>query len=80
MSFKASRKEFVEFCKTAQHPIMRIGELPLEMQKGVIEVARKTAKREKKKLREMLPFVALFNDENKERKLAVLIDKESEIV
>lgn len=79
MSFKASRKEFVEFCRTAQHPIVRIGDLPPETRKAVIEVARKSAHREKKMLHEVLPFIALFRDENRERKLAVLIEKESEI-
>ena len=79
MSYKASRKEFVEFCKTAEHPVARIGDLPEEMRRAVIEVAKKSMKREGKKLHESLPFVAIFRDEKKDRKLAVLIEKESEI-
>ena len=80
MSYKASRKEFVEFCKTAQHPIGRIGDVPPEMRKAVIELARKSAGREGKKLHEALPFLALVNDENKARKVAILIEIESEIL
>ena len=80
MSYKASRKEFVEFCKTAQHPIIRIGDVPLKFRGAVIELARKSAGRDGKKLHEVLPFLALFNDENKERKVAILIEKESEIL
>jgi hypothetical protein len=79
MSYKASRKEFVEFCKEAQHPIVRIGDVPLETRKAVIEIAKKTAKREGKSLRDLLPFVALFRDENKVRKVAIVIEKEFEI-
>jgi len=79
MSYKATRKEFVDLCKTAQFPIRRIGDLPEHLRPAIIEVARKSCAREGKKLHEQLPFLAIFNDDNKERKLAVLIERENEI-
>jgi len=75
-----SRKDFVNLCNTAQHPVKRIGELPDELRKAVVERARITANRKHKFLHEMLPFVMNIRGTSGKVELTVLIEKESEIV
>jgi len=75
-----TRKEFVELCNVAKHPIRRISDLPEELRKACVERARNTANRKGKFLHEILPFVMHIRGTSKKVELTVLIEKESEIL
>lgn len=71
-------EDFVEECMTAQYPIRRLCDIPLAMRKEIIELARVTANRKGRFLRDLLPMVMNFTGKGKTRELAILIEKESE--
>jgi len=75
-----SRQDFVDLCMNAEYPVKRIGELPEELRKAVVEQARITANRNHKFLHEMLPFVMNIRGTSGKVELTVLIEKESEIL
>jgi len=75
-----SRQDFVDLCMNAEYPVKRIGELPEELRKAVVEQARITANRNHKFLYEMLPFVMNIRGTSGKVELTVLIDNESEIL
>ena len=75
-----TRKEFVELCNVARHPICRLSDLPEELRKACVERARNTANRKGKFLHEILPFVMHIRGTSKKVELTVLIEKENEIV
>ena len=77
---KMTRKEFVELCKVAGHPIRRIGDLPVEIRTACIERAKQSAIRKGKFLHEILPFVMHIRGTSGKVELTVLIEKENEIV
>lgn len=77
---KISRKDFVNLCNTAQHPVKRIWELPIEMKTACIELAKQSATRKGKLIHEMLPFVMNIRGTSGKVELTVLIDNESEIL
>lgn len=77
---KMSRKDFVRLCNTAQYPVKRIGELPIEMRTACIELAKKSAIRKGKLIHEVLPFVMNIRGTSGEVELTVLIENESEIL
>jgi hypothetical protein len=76
---KMSRKEFVELCKVAGHPIRRIGDLPVEIRTACIERAKQSATRKGKFLHEILPFVMHIRGTSGKVELTVLIERECEI-
>jgi len=75
-----SRKEFVELCNVARHPICRLSDLPEDTRKACVERARNTASRKGKFLHEILPFVMHIRGTSGKVELTVLIEKENEIV
>lgn len=75
-----TRKEFVELCNVATHPIRRLSDLPLETRNACVERARNTAKRKGKFLHEILPFVMHIRGTSGKVELTVLIERENEIV
>jgi len=74
-----SRKEFVELCKVAGHPIRRIGDLPIELRTVCIGRAHHSAIRKGKFLHEILPFVMHIRGTSGKVELTVLIERECEI-
>ena len=77
---KMTRKEFVEFCGVAKHPICRLADLPADTRSSCVERARNTASRKGKFLHEILPFVMHIRGTSGKVELTVLIEKENEIV
>lgn len=65
---------------TADYPVRRIGDLPPDLRKAVVEQARICANRNHKFLWEMLPFVMNIRGTSGKVELTVLIEKESEIL
>lgn len=77
---KLHRMQFADECATAQYPIRRLTDIPLELRKEIVELARVTANRRGKFLRDLLPMVMNFSGKGKTRELAILIEHESEIL
>jgi hypothetical protein len=77
---KMTRKEFVELCGVAKHPICRLADLPADTRSACVERARNTASRKGKFLHEILPFVMHIRGTSGKVELTVLIEKENEIV
>ena len=75
-----NRKEFVELCLEADYPIRRIGDLPEDTKKACIELARQTANKRGKFLRDLLPFVMHLRGTSGKVELTVLIERENEII
>jgi hypothetical protein len=77
---KLNRKKFADMCKTATHPIRRIGDIPLVTRTAIIEVARSYATKKGKLLHEMLPLVMDIRGTSREIELTVVIEREEEIL
>jgi len=77
---KMTRKEFVELCGVARHPICRLSDLPADTRSACVERARNTANRKGKFLHEILPFVMHIRGTSGKVELTVLIEKENEII